>query len=149
MKFVIVHINLCSDEQNGFMFHFQEERRHFAKLLNSGERLQLNWENRNHGTVPDQVLFDKYFHKLSDSDIKGLVDLYRLDFKMFNYTFSYRNKTYIWHFWYYAHLTYCIKISYGGPFYTLQSTLTPTMHLFMDGFKIHFMSNIIICSNAM
>ena len=95
MKFVIVNINHGKWKKMVLCSIFQEERRHFAKLLNSGERLQLNWENRNHGTVPDQVLFDKYFHKLSDSDIKGLVDLYRLDFKMFNYTFSYRNKTYI------------------------------------------------------
>ena len=36
----------------------------------------------------------RYFDTLSDEDVDGLYGVYRLDFEMFGYTFSYKNKTY-------------------------------------------------------
>ena len=67
----------------------------FSKLLENGKVFKDNWANKNHPTSSENSIFEKYFSKLDRKDIKGLVELYRPDFMMFNYTFSFRNVTYI------------------------------------------------------
>ena len=73
----------------------KDEQKLFTKLLEFRNRLdEATWVNRRE-TIPDSVLIQKYFQSISDDDIRGLVDLYKLDFQMFNYTFTFRNKTFI------------------------------------------------------
>ena len=69
----------------------------FASLVESGdggpEPIIINKNRR--GNISDAVLVEKYFQILSNDDIRGLVDLYKLDFQMFNYSFTFRNETFI------------------------------------------------------
>ena len=67
----------------------------FANLVESGgaEPIMINKNKR--GNISDAVLVEKYFQRLSNDDIRGLVDLYKLDFQMFNYSFTFRNETFI------------------------------------------------------
>ena len=68
----------------------------FAKLLKSEDLPEHNKNDKNmKGNTSDSVLVERYFQRLSNDDISGLVDLYQLDFKMFNYSFTFRNKTFI------------------------------------------------------
>ena len=62
----------------------------FAKMLESEDLPEPFKIDKNHN-----VIIEKYFQRLSNDDIRGLVDLYKLDFKMFNYSFTFRNKTFI------------------------------------------------------
>jgi len=92
-----VYCTPCSFHYN-FILKFEniaEEQVHFTNYLGNGERFQEIWGNSNHGKVSDTEITDKYFRVLSDSEIWGLVKIYRLDFQMFNYTFSYRNQIFI------------------------------------------------------
>ena len=75
--------------------NLQEEQLQFTSYLDHGERFEQIWDNKNHGKVSDAEITDKYFQILSDSDIEGLLKIYKLDFQLFNYTFSYRNRTFI------------------------------------------------------
>ena len=68
----------------------------FAHLMESGSvsvPVKIN-QNKIEDTS-DSVLLNKYFQRLSNDDIRGLVDLYKLDFQMFNYSFTFRNETFI------------------------------------------------------
>ena len=68
----------------------------FAKLLKSEDLPEPYKKDKNmKGNTSDSVLVERYFQRLSNDDISGLVDLYQLDFKMFNYSFTFRNKTFI------------------------------------------------------
>lgn len=73
----------------------KDEQKLFSKLLDNGNDFKDNWANRNHPSASENKIFETYFAKLDDKDIKGLVELYKPDFMMFNYTFSFRNVTYI------------------------------------------------------
>ena len=68
-----------------------------SKLLPHGYRMKPIWENEHKGgrELKEADIVEKYFDLLTENDINQLVNLYRPDFIMFNYTFSYRNKTYI------------------------------------------------------
>ena len=68
----------------------------FANLMESGSESVPVIINKNKiGDTSDSVLLNKYFQRLSNDDIRGLVDLYKLDFQMFNYSFTFRNETFI------------------------------------------------------
>ena len=68
----------------------------FSRLLKSYKGPKNIMLNKNEkGNLSESVLVQKYFQTLSDDDIRGLVDLYKLDFLMFNYSFTFRNKTFI------------------------------------------------------
>ncbi len=68
----------------------------FANLMESGSDPVPVIINKNKiGDTSDSVLLNKYFQRLSNDDIRGLVDLYKLDFQMFNYSFTFRNETFI------------------------------------------------------
>ena len=62
----------------------------FAKMLESEDLPEPFKSDKN-----NNLIVEKYFQRLSNDDIRGLVDLYQLDFKMFNYSFTFRNKTFI------------------------------------------------------
>ena len=69
----------------------------FANLVRSGgggpKPIIMNKNKR--GNISEAVLVEKYFQRLSNDDIRGLVDLYKIDFQMFNYSFTFRNETFI------------------------------------------------------
>ena len=68
----------------------------FANLMESGsDPVPVIINNNKIGDTSDSVLLNKYFQRLSNDDIRGLVDLYKLDFQMFNYSFTFRNETFI------------------------------------------------------
>ena len=68
----------------------------FAKLLKSEDFPEPYKNDKNKkGNTSDSILVERYFQRLSNDDIRGLVNLYQLDFKMFNYSFTFRNKTFI------------------------------------------------------
>ena len=67
----------------------------FSKLLGEGVEFRNNWSNRNNLNVSEDAILEKYFSLLNTNDIIGLVDLYRPDFLMFNYTFTFRNISFI------------------------------------------------------
>ena len=68
----------------------------FANLMESGSESVPVIINQNKiEDTSDSVLLNKYFQRLSNDDIRGLVDLYKLDFQMFNYSFTFRNETFI------------------------------------------------------
>ena len=68
----------------------------FANLMESGSDPVPVIINKNKiGDTSDSVLLNKYFQRLSNDDIRGLVDLYKLDFQMFNYSFTFRSETFI------------------------------------------------------
>ena len=68
----------------------------FANLMESGSESVPVIINKNKiEDTSDSVLLNKYFQRLSNDDIRGLVDLYKLDFQMFNYSFTFRNETFI------------------------------------------------------
>ena len=73
----------------------QEEQAIMSRILPHGYRMKPTHENELKGGLKEEDIIEKYFDTLSESDITQLVDLYRPDFAMFNYTFSFRNKTYI------------------------------------------------------
>ena len=75
--------------------HIRSEQRLFSKLLGEGVEFRNNWSNRNNLNVSEDAILEKYFSLLSTNDVKGLVDLYRPDFLMFNYTFTFRNISFI------------------------------------------------------
>lgn len=66
-----------------------------SRLLPHGYRMKPTWENEHKGGLKQQDIVERYFTMLSDSDISQLVDLYRPDFTGFNYSFTFRNRTYI------------------------------------------------------
>ena len=66
-----------------------------SRLLAHGYRMKPTWENGHGEGLNEEDIVERYFSMLSESDITQLVDLYRPDFAMFNYSFSFRNKTYI------------------------------------------------------
>ena len=68
----------------------------FVRLLKYGYRFKDTLANENTKNIPNDVLISSYFNRLEDRDIEDLVNLYKLDFLLFNYSFSFRNKTYIW-----------------------------------------------------
>ena len=68
----------------------------FANLMESGSESVPVIINKNKiEDTSDSVLLNKYFQRLSNDDIRGLVDLYKLDFQMFNYSFTFRNETFM------------------------------------------------------
>lgn len=67
----------------------------FVRLLKYGYRFKDTLANENTKNIPNDVLISSYFNRLEDRDIEDLVNLYKLDFLLFNYSFSFRNKTYI------------------------------------------------------
>ena len=73
----------------------QEEQEIMSRLLPHGYRMKPTWENGHREGLNEEDIVERYFSMLSESDITQLVDLYRPDFAMFNYSFSFRNKTYI------------------------------------------------------
>ena len=57
--------------------------------------VKSKWENSNKKrNITDQQLIEAYFDLLSNNEIKRLYEIYRLDFKQFNYTFTFRGITY-------------------------------------------------------
>ena len=56
--------------------------------------VKSKWENSNKGNVTEEQLIEAYFDLLSNSEIKRLYEIYQLDFKQFNYTFTFRGITY-------------------------------------------------------
>ena len=56
--------------------------------------VKSKWENSNKRNITDQQLIEAYFDLLSNNEIKRLYEIYRLDFKQFNYTFTFRGITY-------------------------------------------------------
>ena len=52
------------------------------------------WNHPSHTTAEYLDLTKKYFEILSDEEITKLYHIYQNDFIMFNYTFTFRNKTY-------------------------------------------------------
>ena len=65
----------------------------FIELLLIGI-VKSKWENSNKGNVTEEQLIEAYFGLLSNNEIKRLYEIYRLDFKQFNYTFTFRGITY-------------------------------------------------------
>ena len=63
-------------------------------LLKNGYRFKDTWANENSNKVPDDILINSYFSRLDDRDIKDLVNLYKFDFLLFNYSFTFKNKNY-------------------------------------------------------
>ena len=56
--------------------------------------VKSKWENSNKGNITEEQLIEAYFDLLSNSEIKRLYEIYQLDFKQFNYTFTFRGITY-------------------------------------------------------
>ena len=76
------------------ILHFeniQQEEAMFARLLNATEMIRPRWENRDDGGLAKQEILAKYFSLLDDEDIQDLYRIYQDDFKMFDYTFEYKN----------------------------------------------------------
>ena len=65
----------------------------FNELLLIGI-VKSKWENSNKGNITENQLIEAYFGLLSNNEIKRLYEIYRLDFKQFNYTFTFRGITY-------------------------------------------------------
>ena len=50
--------------------------------------------NSNKSNITDQQLIEAYFDLLSNNEIKRLYEIYKLDFKQFKYTFTFRGIIY-------------------------------------------------------
>lgn len=77
-------------EEGAFLKYMLTNRS--TSYLNEEDNLQKVNENPSGLGIED--LTNKYFQLLSDSDISKLYKIYQYDFKLFGYTFTFRNITY-------------------------------------------------------
>ena len=100
----ILHYEKISIEEPNFVQHLGAEGDFldafgmiksflFNELLLIGI-IKSKWENSNKGNITKEQLIEAYFGLLSNNEIKRLYEIYRLDFKQFNYTFTFRGITY-------------------------------------------------------
>jgi len=91
---------LCSSCAYDFNYILRYERisieePFLVQQLGAEGIVKSKWENSNKkSNITDQQLIEAYFDLLSNNEIKRLYEIYRLDFKQFNYTFTFRGITY-------------------------------------------------------
>lgn len=93
--------NYCSvctiSYDNVILFeHMVEEGRLFRKMVSPDlkEKDVLQQWNQNPSGLSKDDLVNKYFDLLSPNDVVSLYKIYQFDFKLFGYTFRFRNMTF-------------------------------------------------------
>ena len=56
--------------------------------------LESRWMNSNKMNISDTQLLETYFDLLTEEEIAGLYQIYRLDFRQFDYSFTFRGRQY-------------------------------------------------------
>jgi len=89
---ISLYCSPCSLPYNRILHseYIQEEEHQVALEMGAGHLIKPRWENKNTGTWDKESLLERYFSLLSDDDITALYSIYKDDFLLFGYTFSFR-----------------------------------------------------------